>query len=66
MDINATATSIVNGMSELIAQASRALAVERSFPGPDADRMDEKIKGCERRIAVLRKMRNEFEDEMAV
>jgi len=47
--------------AELIRLLS-TLATEKRRPGPDVDNSDETISDCEKRIAVLRRIRIEIED----
>lgn len=58
-------TNIVNDLSELIRDALVAEASESTNPSFSPDRMDDTIKFQKERVGTLRKLRMEFEDEMA-
>lgn len=68
--MNATARAeryhaVVGALSEDIAEALHANETERAMPGSDPDRMDDKIKFTGERARVLRRLREEYENEMA-
>lgn len=56
---------VVEGFSKLIAATLVQQRNEERYPCHDADRMDDKIANCKRRVAMLRKMRDDFENEMS-
>jgi hypothetical protein len=60
-----TRTNIVNGLSVLIRSSLTALEGESVNPGPNPDRMDATIALHRERVATLRRLREEFENEMA-
>jgi hypothetical protein len=64
-DKDDTRTIIVNGLSVLIRSSLASLEGESTAPGPDPDRMDATIKLHRERVATLRRLREEFENEMA-
>lgn len=57
-------SSVVEGLSILIMRTRQTLESERSGPGADPDRSDDRIKNCQTRIKALCKLREEFEQEM--
>lgn len=61
----ATISQVVGCLSLLIVNSLQAMEEERHFPGHDPDHMDEKIKRSRERAAILRRLREEFENEMA-
>lgn len=56
---------ITNGISTLITATLQSHENERHFPGFDPDKMDDKIKATGERVKTLRRLREEFENEMA-
>lgn len=63
---NATevAGRVVTLLSGLIVASLRVVEVECRNPSYDADRSDDKIKAHKERAATLRRIREEFENEM--
>jgi len=59
------AENIVNGLSALIKTALEQCEMERTNPGFNPDLMDAKIKHYRERSVTLRRLRDEFENEMA-
>jgi len=53
---------VVDMMSWLIAVYARRLAFEQSAPGPGPDESDRVIEEEKRRVATLRRLREEFEN----
>ena len=56
---------VVSTLSELIQTSKTCLESERTAPQRTADAMDDYIAHHGRRVAELRRIRNEFEDLMA-
>ena len=56
---------VINGLTEAILVTLTTQRSEERYPSHDADRMDDKIANCKRRAALLRKMRDDFENEMS-
>ena len=54
-----------DGMTALIVVTLIQQRNEERHPGFDPDRMDDKIANCKRRVTLLRKMRDDFENEMS-
>lgn len=65
MDSDQLAHAIVRRLSLLIADARRHLEGECRHPGFDPDRMDDRIKDLTARVAMLSRMREEFEAEIS-
>lgn len=64
--MSADNTLLVNdGLTAAIVTTLIAQRQQEYYPCSDADRMDDKIANCKRRVELLRKMRNDFEDEMS-
>jgi hypothetical protein len=57
--------SVVHGLSALLAATRTRYELERHFPQKDADGMDDAIAAGRDRIEVLKRLRDEFEAEMA-
>lgn len=56
-----TQTTIINGLSELIASARQSLYAEECYPTSSADESDDKMKKLRVRIDTLRQSRDELE-----
>jgi hypothetical protein len=54
-----------DGLTALIVETLIVQRQEEYYPGSNPDRMDDKITACEKRVVILRKMREEFENEMS-
>ncbi len=54
-----------NGFTVLIVETLILKRREEYFPGSDPDKMDNRISACHNRVKLLRKMRDEYEDEMS-
>ena len=65
IDQELTHTSIVNGLSALIAQTASSVASEQYHPSSDPDRMDDTIREGKKKLAALRKLRDDFENVMS-
>ena len=62
---NERVLEIVGGMSELIFQAALECGNEQYIPShANPDNLDDYIKTRKQRVAVLRRLREEFENEM--
>jgi len=59
------AEAVNNGLTALIVSTLHTQRMEESFPSSNPDAMDGKIANCKRRVTLLRKMRDEFENEMS-
>lgn len=55
----------INLLSIIISKTLRTLESERYHPDPDVDKSDQLIKDSKDRVIVLRKIREDFENEMA-
>ena len=58
------ARTTIESISRIITQTSALVGVEKRCPGHSVDDSDDLIKRGEERIANLRHIRQEFEDEM--
>lgn len=56
---------IQSGLSYLITKTLASHESERHYPCADPDKMDDKIKATGERVKTLRRLREEFENEMA-
>lgn len=56
---------VIDGLSRLIMDAAEARQSERYHPRQNPDEMDAEIKHQSERVTALRKLREQFEDEMA-
>lgn len=56
--------NVVRHLSLLIGSSLSSYALEATHPGADPDRMDDRLKHFKERSANLRRIRQEFEDEM--
>lgn len=56
---------IVTQISRLISESLRGYANEASYPSSNADRMDDTLNFYKERTKTLRRLREEFENEMA-
>ena len=67
MDINhgEACAKVITNLSALIFNNLRSHQLERHHPGSNPDRMDDLIKATGERHAVLTRLRDEFEREMA-
>lgn len=66
MSITAETKLIVNdGLTALIVETLIIQRQEEYYPGMNPDNMDDKIAACKKRVSLLRKMREEYEDEMS-
>lgn len=65
MNQAATLTEVNNGLTALIVNTLHEQRNEEYHPGHDPDRMDDKIAACKSRVTLLRKMRDDFENEMS-
>jgi len=54
-----------DGLTALIVETLISQRSEEYFPCSDPDRMDGKIDACKKRVALLRAMREQYEDEMS-
>jgi hypothetical protein len=54
-----------DGLTALIVETLIIQRGEEYYPGSDPDRMDDKIAACKKRVTLLRKLREEYEDEMS-
>lgn len=59
------ALAVNDGLTALIVGTLHTQRMEESNPSIDPDRMDGKIANCKRRATLLRKMRDDFENEMS-
>jgi len=55
-------TEILETINAEIIRLTSKLGSERRHPSPNVDKSDETISDCEKRIAVLRRIRIEIED----
>ena len=61
----AIAKLIVDAIGDMISNANSALGQEHAAPQHDPDRSDTEMKFQQSRVATLRRIRVEFEDEAA-
>ena len=57
--------TVVHALSMQIRESLQAQEAQRHFPDSNADAMDAKIKFAGTRVAVLRDLRERYENEMA-
>ena len=60
-----TVQAVIHGMTELIMLANHAYECESNLPRTNPDEMDAHLAFNRNRVAKLRELRQQFEDEMS-